>query len=217
MNSDVLNKPYIVEDGYPFIIVPLLLALAAGWFINAYAAVLPVLLALYFMYFFRNPRRRPPTDDSLLVSPADGTVVGIEEVDEDTYLNQKCRKVIIFLSIFDAHVNRAPLPGTIDFQQYTCGRFRPAYKDGVGYENERYSIGIHSTRTDILVNIIAGVLARRIVSWVTLGDELQHGQLYGMIKFGSCAEIYVRDNVEITVKKGDKVRGGESVIGRIVS
>lgn len=217
MNSDVLNKPCIVEDGYPFIIVPLLLALAAGYFINAYAAVLPVLLALYFMYFFRNPRRRPPTDDSLLVSPADGTVVGIEEVDEDTYLNQKCRKVIIFLSIFDAHVNRAPLPGTIDFQQYTCGRFRPAYKDGVGYENERYSIGIHSTRTDILVNIIAGVLARRIVSWVTLGDELQHGQLYGMIKFGSCAEIYVRDNVEITVKKGDKVRGGESVIGRIVS
>lgn len=217
MNSDVLNNPYIVEDGYPFIIVPLLLALAAGYFINAYAAVLPVLLALYFMYFFRNPRRRPPTDDSLLVSPADGTVVGIEEVDEDTYLNQKCRKVIIFLSIFDAHVNRAPLPGTIDFQQYTCGRFRPAYKDGVGYENERYSIGIHSTRTDILVNIIAGVLARRIVSWVTLGDELQHGQLYGMIKFGSCAEIYVRDNVEITVKKGDKVRGGESVIGRIVS
>ena len=217
MNSDVLNKPYIVEDGYPFIIVPLLLALAAGYFINAYAAVLPVLLALYFMYFFRNPRRRPPTDDSLLVSPADGTVVGIEEVDEDTYLNQKCRKVIIFLSIFDAHVNRAPLPGTIDFQQYTCGRFRPAYKDGVGYENERYSIGIHSTRTDILVNIIAGVLARRIVSWVTLGDELRHGQLYGMIKFGSCAEIYVRDNVEITVKKGDKVRGGESVIGRIVS
>jgi len=217
LNSDVLNKPYIVEDGYPFIIVPLLLALAAGYFINAYAAVLPVLLALYFMYFFRNPRRRPPTDDSLLVSPADGTVVGIEEVDEDTYLNQKCRKVIIFLSIFDAHVNRAPLPGTIDFQQYTCGRFRPAYKDGVGYENERYSIGIHSTRTDILVNIIAGVLARRIVSWVTLGDELQHGQLYGMIKFGSCAEIYVRDNVEITVKKGDKVRGGESVIGRIVS
>lgn len=217
MNSDVLNKPYIVEDGYPFIIVPLLLALAAGYFINAYAAVLPVLLALYFMYFFRTPRRRPPTDDSLLVSPADGTVVGIEEVDEDTYLNQKCRKVIIFLSIFDAHVNRAPLPGTIDFQQYTCGRFRPAYKDGVGYENERYSIGIHSTRTDILVNIIAGVLARRIVSWVTLGDELQHGQLYGMIKFGSCAEIYVRDNVEITVKKGDKVRGGESVIGRIVS
>lgn len=217
MNSDVLNKPYIVEDGYPFIIVPLLLALAAGWFINAYAAALPILLALYFMYFFRNPRRRPPTDDSLLVSPADGTVVGIEEVDEDTYLNQKCRKIIIFLSIFDAHVNRAPLPGTIDFQQYTCGRFRPAYKDGVGYENERYSIGIHSTRTDILVNIIAGVLARRIVSWVTLGDELQHGQLYGMIKFGSCAEIYVRDNVEITVKKGDKVRGGESVIGRIIS
>jgi len=216
LKSDVLNKPYIVEDGYPFIIVPLLLAVAAGYFINAYAVVPPLLLAAYFTYFFRNPSRTMPTDDHLLVSPADGTVVGVEEVEEDAYLNQKCRKIIIFLSIFDAHVNRAPLPGTIDFQQYTCGRFRPAYKEGVGYENERYSIGIHSAHTDILVTIIAGILARRIVSWVTLGDELQHGQLYGMIKFGSCAEIYVRDNVEITVKKGQKVRAGESVIGRIV-
>ena len=190
-----MNKPYIVEDGYPFIIVPLLLAVAAGYFINAYAVVPLLLLAAYFTYFFRNPSRTMPTDDHLLVSPADGTVVGVEEVEEDAYLNQKCRKIIIFLSIFDAHVNRAPLPGTIDFQQYTCGRFRPAYKE---------------------VTIIAGILARRIVSWVTLGDELQHGQLYGMIKFGSCAEIYVRDNVEITVKKGQKVRAGESVIGRIV-
>lgn len=129
MKSDVLNKPYIVEDGYPFIIVPLLLAVAAGYFINAYAAVLPLLLAAYFTYFFRNPSRTMPTDDHLLVSPADGTVVGVEEVEEDAYLNQKCRKIIIFLSIFDAHVNRAPLPGTIDFQQYTCGRFRPAYKE----------------------------------------------------------------------------------------
>ena len=216
MKSDVLNKPYIVEDGYPFIIVPLLLAVAAGYFINAYAVVPLLLLAAYFTYFFRNPSRTMPTDDHLLVSPADGTVVGVEEVEEDAYLNQTCRKIIIFLSIFDAHVNRAPLPGNIDFQQYTCGRFSPAYKEGVGYENERYSIGIHSAHTDILVTIIAGILARRIVSWVTLGDELQHGQLYGMIKFGSCAEIYVRDNVEITVKKGQKVRAGESVIGRIV-
>ena len=216
MKSDVLNKPYIVEDGYPFIIVPLLLAVAAGYFLNAYVAVLPLLLAGYFTYFFRNPSRTIPADERLLVSPADGTVVGVEDVEEDSYLNQKCRKIIIFLSIFDAHVNRAPLAGTIDFQQYTCGSFRPSYKVGVGYENDRFTIGSQSAHTDIMVTIIAGNLARRIVSWVTLGDELQHGQLYGMIKFGSCAEIYVRDNVEITVKKGDKVRGGESVIGRIV-
>ena len=126
------------------------------------------------------------------------------------------RKIVIFLSIFDAHVNRTPLAGTIKFQQYTCGRFRPAYKDGVGFENERYSLGIENERTRILVTLIAGVLARRVVSWVTLGDTLLHGQLYGMIKFGSCIEVFVEDNVDIYVKKGDFVRGGETIIGRIV-
>ena len=174
------------------------------------------MLAVYFAYFFRNPRRRIPDDELALVAPADGTVVAVEDVDEDLFLDEKCRKITIFLSIFDAHVNRIPLAGTIKFQQYTCGRFRPAYEDGVGYENERYSLGIENSHTRILVTLIAGVLARRIVSWVTLGDELTHGQLYGMIKFGSCIEVFVEDNVEICVTKGQKVRCGETVIGRIL-
>ena len=207
-----MNKPFIIEDGYPFIAVPLVLALLAAYFINLYVAVVPLVLAAYFTYFFRNPHRIIPDDPSLLVSPADGTVVSVESVHEDLFLGQDCRKVVIFLSIFDAHVNRTPLSGVIKFQQYTCGRFRPAYQDGVGYENERYSIGIDNGRTQLLVTLIAGVLARR----VTLGDALEHGQLYGMIKFGSCIEVYVQDNVEISVKKGDRVRGGESIIGRIV-
>lgn len=211
-----MNKPFIIEDGYPFIAVPLVLALLAAYFINLYVAVVPLVLAAYFTYFFRNPHRTIPDDPSLLVSPADGTVVSVEPVHEDLFLGQDCRKVVIFLSIFDAHVNRTPLSGVIKFQQYTCGRFRPAYQDGVGYENERYSIGIDNGRTQLLVTLIAGVLARRVVSWVTLGDVLEHGQLYGMIKFGSCIEVYVQDNVEISVKKGDRVRGGESIIGRIV-
>ena len=211
-----MNKPFIIEDGYPFIAVPLVLALLAAYFINLYVAVVPLVLAAYFTYFFRNPHRIIPDDPSLLVSPADGTVVSVEPVHEDLFLGQDCRKVVIFLSIFDAHVNRTPLSGVIKFQQYTCGRFRPAYQDGVGYENERYSIGIDNGRTQLLVTLIAGVLARRVVSWVTLGDSLEHGQLYGMIKFGSCIEVYVQDNVEISVKKGDRVRGGESIIGRIV-
>ena len=211
-----MNKPFIIEDGYPFIAVPLVLALLAAYFINLYVAVVPLVLAAYFTYFFRNPHRIIPDDPSLLVSPADGTVVSVESVHEDLFLGQDCRKVVIFLSIFDAHVNRTPLSGVIKFQQYTCGRFRPAYQDGVGYENERYSIGIDNGRTQLLVTLIAGVLARRVVSWVTLGDVLEHGQLYGMIKFGSCIEVYVQDNVEISVKKGDRVRGGESIIGRIV-
>lgn len=214
--GDELNKPFIIEDGYIFIAVPVLLAAAAAYFINAYAAAVPALLALYFAYFFRNPSRTIPADETALVSPADGRVMGVEKVYEDTYFDRNCTKVTIFLSVFDVHVNRAPLPGVINFQQYTCGRFRPAYKDGVGYENERYSIGIENDKTQILVTVIAGILARRIVSWVTLGDTLAHGQLYGMIKFGSCAEIYVGDDIEITVRKGDRVRGGETIIGRIV-
>ena len=211
-----MKKPFIIEDGYPFIAVPFFLAVLAAYFVNFYVAVLPLVLSAYFMYFFRNPHRTIPSDETLLVSPADGTVVSVEPAHEDLYLGQDCCKIVIFLSIFDAHVNRTPLSGVIKFQQYTCGRFRPAYKDGVGYENERYALGIDNGRTRLLITLVAGVLARRVVSWVTLGDVLEHGQLYGMIKFGSCIEIYVQDNVEISVKKGDRVRGGESIIGRIV-
>ncbi len=211
-----MKKPFIIEDGYPFIAVPFFLAVLAAYFVNFYVAVVPLVLSAYFMYFFRNPHRIIPSDETLLVSPADGTVVSVEPAHEDLYLGQDCCKIVIFLSIFDAHVNRTPLSGVIKFQQYTCGRFRPAYKDGVGYENERYALGIDNGRTRLLITLVAGVLARRVVSWVTLGDVLEHGQLYGMIKFGSCIEIYVQDNVEISVKKGDRVRGGESIIGRIV-
>lgn len=211
-----MKKPFIIEDGYPFIAIPFFLAVLAAYFVNFYVAVVPLVLSAYFMYFFRNPHRTIPSDETLLVSPADGTVVSVEPTHEDLYLGQDCCKIVIFLSIFDAHVNRTPLSGVIKFQQYTCGRFRPAYKDGVGYENERYALGIDNGRTRLLITLVAGVLARRVVSWVTLGDVLEHGQLYGMIKFGSCIEIYVQDNVEISVKKGDRVRGGESIIGRIV-
>ncbi len=211
-----MKKPFIIEDGYPFIAIPFFLAVLAAYFVNFYVAVVPLVLSAYFMYFFRNPHRTIPSDETLLVSPADGTVVSVEPAHEDLYLGQDCCKIVIFLSIFDAHVNRTPLSGVIKFQQYTCGRFRPAYKDGVGYENERYALGIDNGRTRLLITLVAGVLARRVVSWVTLGDVLEHGQLYGMIKFGSCIEIYVQDNVEISVKKGDRVRGGESIIGRIV-
>ncbi len=211
-----MKKPFIIEDGYPFIAVPFFLAVLAAYFVNFYVAVVPLVLSAYFMYFFRNPHRIIPSDETLLVSPADGTVVSVEPAHEDLYLGQDCCKIVIFLSIFDAHVNRTPLSGVIKFQQYKFGRFRPAYKDGVGYENERYALGIDNGRTRLLITLVAGVLARRVVSWVTLGDVLEHGQLYGMIKFGSCIEIYVQDNVEISVKKGDRVRGGESIIGRIV-
>ncbi|MUP50271.1 phosphatidylserine decarboxylase [uncultured Megasphaera sp.] len=210
-----MKKPYIVPDGYRIIGITLAITFLLAYFVTVYIAVFPFLWACYLLYFFRNPSRHIQAAPHELVSPADGTVMAVTEVREDAYFFKKCRKIVIFLSVFNVHVNRAPLAGVIDFQQYTCGRFKPAYETGVGYENERYSIGIKSGNTHILVTLIAGILARRIVSWVALGEKVEHGQLYGMIKLGSCAEIYVDEDVEILVKEGDIVRGGETVIGRI--
>lgn len=205
----------IVKEGFPFIIGMLVVTVLVGYFLSWYVAILPLILALFFTFFFRNPSRHIPSDPHVLVSPADGTVMEVAEVYEDTFLHQQCKKVTIFLSVFNVHVNRAPMAGQITFRQYTEGRFLPAYKDSVGYENERHTISIKNDRMEVLVTQIAGLLARRIVSWRDLDDHLEKGELYGMIKFGSCTELFVPLDVEITVKKGDSVRGGETIIGRV--
>jgi len=176
-----------------------------------------VVLAMYFAYFFRNPKRIIPADESAIVSPADGTVQDVVHLDDDDFVKEPCNKVIIFLSVFDVHVNRSPIAGEIKVQKYVCGRFRPAYKDSVGFENERHLIGIENDKLKVTVTQIAGILARRIVSWVTLDDKLEKGELYGLIRFGSCTEIVMPENVEILVQKGQKVRGGETIIGRVKS
>lgn len=208
-------KAPVIKEGYAFIAVALLLTIVVGFAISPYWAVAPGMLTLFFAFFFRNPKRMIPEDSSLVVSPADGKVMGVVEVEHDDFVNEPCNKVIIFLSVFDVHINRSPIAGEIKFQQYTCGRFIPAYKDAVGFENERHTIGIESGNFRVSVTQIAGILARRIVSWVTLDDILQKGQRYGLIKFGSCTELVMPKNVEIVVKKGDKVIGGETIIGRI--
>lgn len=205
----------IIREGYYFAGTLLIVALILYNFINSYAAILPVVLAIYCLYFFRNPKRNIPADKNLIVSPADGTVQEVVHLESDEFIHSPCNKVIIFLSVFDVHVNRAPIAGEIKVQKYICGRFRPAYKDSVGFENERHLIGIENENLRVTVTQIAGILARRIVSWVTLDDKLEKGELYGLIRFGSCTEIVVPENVDILVKKGDKVRGGETVIGRI--
>ena len=205
----------IIREGFYFAGVALLIALFFGVVVSPYAAILPAVIACYCIYFFRNPTRKIPADENLIVSPADGTVQDVVEMDSDDFIKSPCRKVIIFLSVFDVHVNRSPIAGEIKIQKYVCGRFRPAYKDSVGFENERHLIGIENEKIRVTVTQVAGILARRIVSWVTLDDKLEKGELYGLIRFGSCTELVMPDNVEVLVKKGDKVRGGESVIGKI--
>ena len=196
-----MNRGPVVREGYVYIAAALFLAVVMYFGFGVAVAVPFVVLACYFTYFFRNP---------------DGTVQDVVELEDDDFVKGPCTKIIIFLSVFNVHVNRSPIAGEIKCQKYVCGRFRPAYKDEVGFENERHMLGIENKKGfRVTVTQIAGILARRIVSWVTLDDNMSKGQVYGLIKFGSCTELVVPRNVEVLVKKGDKVRGGESVLGRI--
>ena len=206
----------IVKEGYIYIAILGLVTIFAALNLGALWAIIPGVLTAFVTFFFRNPKRNEPDDDNLIMSPADGKVMSITEVYDDQFLNDKGIKVTIFLSVFDVHVNRSPVQGEIKYQQYTCGRFKPAYKESAACENERHAIGLENRKMRVLVTQIAGILARRIVSWVTLGTVLQQGERYGLIKFGSCTEIIVPTTVEILVSKGDRVKGGKTVIGRVM-
>ena len=212
-----MNRGPVVREGYVYIAAALFLAVVM--YFGFGVAVAGVNMNIKYRQendFFRNPDRTIPTDEHLVVSPADGTVQDVVELEDDDFVKGPCTKIIIFLSVFNVHVNRSPIAGEIKCQKYVCGRFRPAYKDEVGFENERHMLGIENEKGfRVTVTQIAGILARRIVSWVTLDDNMSKGQVYGLIKFGSCTELVVPRNVEVLVKKGDKVRGGESVLGRI--
>lgn len=205
----------IVKDGHPFIFAFAIITFAVGYWGSLIWAVVPAVLMLFFIYFFRNPNRPTQSDDSIIYSPADGTVMAIEDFYDEEYLNEDAIKVTIFLSVFNVHVNRSPVNGEIKYQRYTCGQFVPAYKKSASFENERHGIGVQNDKMRVLVIQVAGLLARRIVSWVTLGHNLKQGECYGMIKFGSSTELVLPKNVEILVKKGDSVVGGVSLIGRV--
>lgn len=209
-----LKRFAVVKDGYPHIIIFVIIAFIVAYISNPVYAVIPGVLAIYLAYFFRNPHRDITPDDSLLYSPADGRVMAVEDFYDDEYLDEPAIKVTIFLSVFNVHVNRSPMRGQIKYQRYTCGGFVPAYKKSASFENERHAIGLENEKNRILVIQIAGLLARRIVSWTTLGHNLEQGQCYGMIKFGSSTELVMPKSVEVLVKKGDTVKGGISVIGR---
>ena len=205
----------IVSEGYKFIGAALVLAVIFGYFAHPYAALPFVVLACYFAYFFRSPARTIAENEHHILSPADGTVTEISSVGVDDFVGEPCNKIVIFMSVFNVHVNRSPINGEIKLQKYYCGRFRPAYKDEVGFENEHHLIGIDRGDLRITVKQIAGILARRIVSWVTLADRMKQGDIYGMIRFGSCLEIVMPERAQILVREGEKVQGGRTVLGRL--
>lgn len=210
-----MRQPHIIaKDAVPYLVV-LAVLIVAAYLIMPWLALIPGILFLFVAYFFRNPPRTIPADEGILISPADGRIMEVCEIYEDRYLKSKAIRVSIFLSIFNVHLNRCPMDGIISYRSYRPGKMLPAFKSHVSEINEKNYVGIENGSLRILVNQITGFIARRIVCWVKLDDRVSRGDIFGLIKFGSCTEIIVPTNVEVLVKKGDKVVGGETVIGRL--
>ena len=201
----------MVKDGYKFAAAPLvfgLLALAFHW--NWLGAVLLVLGA-FVLFFFRDPERTPPSDPDVIVSPADGRVM---EVVEEARGDNPGRRISVFLSIFDVHVNRAPVAGRIAAMEYRKGRFNAAMRGRASEENEQNVIHVSNERGEIVFKQIAGWVARRILCWKAVGDSVTRGERVGMIRFGSRVDIWLPDRVEILVRPGQHVAGGSSILAR---
>jgi phosphatidylserine decarboxylase len=204
----------VAREGLPYILALLVVTIGAGIF-NLWWAIVPLILMGYVIYFFRDPVRITPNDPFAIISAADGKVVGIEEIAEPNYLQKTVKRVSIFLSIFDVHINRAPVEGQIQYVKYQPGKFHNAMEGKSSLFNENNLVGMENHRSKILVKQIAGMIARRIICYCSPGDTMKAGQKIGLIKFGSRVEMFMPLDTEILVKLGDKVKGGETIIGRL--
>lgn len=187
-----------------------------------YISIIPSLMILFVLNFFRDPNRKIPGDERTIVSPADGKVTDIVEIEEDEFIGGKVVRVGIFLSVFNVHINRTPLEGTVKFTAYRKGKFLAAFNDHASEKNEAATIGLETkfetggSKLRVMVRQLTGLIARRIVCPVKEGDVLERGVKYGMIKFGSRTELFLPVGTHsLEVKVGDKVRGGSSIIGKI--
>ena len=187
----------------------------AGWFLSVWLSLLFLLLIFCTVAFFRDPDRPAPADPKLIVAAADGTVSEILEVDENEILKARTRRVGIFLSIFDVHTNRAPIDGRIIYLQHREGLCVDARRPDCSEKNESMTWAFQNPRVTIVVGQLTGAIARRIVAWAKIGDELKKGERFGMIRFGSRTEVYLPLNAEPLVKAGDHVLGGSTIIARL--
>ncbi len=188
---------------------------AASWFVSGWLSLLFLLLFFCTVAFFRDPERVVPSDPNLIVAAADGTVMDIIESDENQVLKAKTRRIGIFLSIFDVHTNRAPIDGSVIYRQHQKGLCLDARNSDCSEKNESMTWAFENPRVTIVVRQITGAIARRIVAWSQIGDELKKGDRFGMIRFGSRTELYLPLNAEVLVKVGDHVLGGWTVIARL--
>ncbi|MGC2060091.1 MAG: phosphatidylserine decarboxylase family protein, partial [Candidatus Sulfotelmatobacter sp.] len=199
----------MVRDGYFYALGLLVAAILVGWFARPAWAILPVLLAVFFLWFFRDPEREIPDRPGAVVSPADGKVT---EVSLTTVGDKKQTRISIFLSVFDVHVNRSPIAGTVREVRYQRGKFLNAMNQASAEENEQNIVRVEGDGQIVVFKQIAGLLARRIVFHPKIGDRLERGQRVGLIKFGSRTDVLLDSAASLQIKVGDRVRGGASIL-----
>ena len=187
----------------------------ASWFISPWLALIWVALIAYTFAFFRDPERVTPADADAVVAAADGVVADIVEIEETEVVKAQQKRVGIFLSVFDVHTNRAPVDGRVTYRQHREGLCLDARSADCSGKNESMTWAFENSRATIVVKQLTGAIARRIVGWSKVGDELKKGERFGMIRFGSRTEVYLPLDATILVKVGDRVVGGATIIARL--
>lgn len=212
----------VAPEGWPFIaiawlVVAGLVVLRAGipganWPLIVLAAWLPV--AIWVVAFFRDPVRDGERGGHLAIAPADGKVVDVREVDEPTFIGGRALRICIFMNVFDVHVNRYPLDGTVEYRHYHPGKFLHAADEKASLENEQSMVGLLTPRGKVLVRQIAGLIARRIVTDHPVGTDVRQGQRLGLIRFGSRVDLYLPTDARAVVAVGDRTTAGVTVVAR---
>jgi len=202
-------------EGYPFIIFFAALSGLLFWIGGPGIALLPLLLTVFMLYFFRDPERTVSEERNIFVAPADGKIIVIKDVFENEHLHRDVKQVSIFMSPFNVHVNRVPCDGRVKNVQHVKGKFLAAYKDEASLQNEHIDMVFETRYGDLLLRQVAGFVARRAVCRKKEGDVLQRGERYGLIKFSSRVDIYLPKETVIKIRLGDMVKAGETVLGQI--
>ncbi len=206
----------VAREGLPFIIAAMFATLVAA--VLGWAIVSMVFLALTLLigHFFRDPGRVCSAGEKEIVSPADGRVISVKKVPSVRFLDRPALKISIFMSVFDVHVNRVPIAGTIEGLHYRKGRYMAANLAQAGEENEQNWLWIKSSSgLDVVITQVAGLIARRIVCWPKIGDRVVQAERFGMIRFGSRMDVYVPEDGEVLVFQGNRVYAGETVLCRL--
>jgi phosphatidylserine decarboxylase len=209
------------REGRPFIVgsaILVLIALLLTIYVNGawgIAALLLLIIALWVAYFFRDPERSGDRGEHLVVAPADGKVVLITDIDEPTFLGGRAKRVSIFMNVFSVHVNRYPVSGVVRHVKYMPGKFLNAVSEASSAENEQSAIGIDTGRHRVLMRQIAGLIARRIVTYSREGERVTQGERMGLIRFGSRVDVYLPEGSTLRAKLGDQTSAGTTVIAEL--